>query len=319
MGQYQIFHGQSLKEKGNMIRIPHGRASAICLLAALIALAATPLSAADKKGKPRRSLIPKNWILTWADEFNGPDGSLPDPAKWKIIVSGEGFGNNELEYYTDRPANLRLENGQLVISALKEDFTGADGVSRHYTSARLETRGLFEQQYGRIEARIRIPDGGPGIWPAFWMMGADFDSVGWPNCGEVDIMENIGSEPSAVHGSLHGPGYSGDAPLTSIYNLPGGERVADSFHLFAAEWEPGQIRFYIDGTLYKTWSAASIPGKRWVFDHPFYLLLDLAVGGNWPGSPDNHTVFPDRMLVDYVRVYRRSKPGKTPTPRTSSR
>lgn len=296
-----------------MIRNALDRASVVILFAALATLAATPLSAADNKGGMRRTSSRRNWILTWSDEFNGPNGSLPDPAKWKIVVGGHGFGNNELETYTNRPVNVHQENGRLVMTALKEDFTGADNISRNYTSARLETKGLFEQQYGRMEARIQIPAGGPGIWPAFWMMGSDVDLVHWPDCGEVDIMENIGSEPTAIHGSLHGPGYSGDLPLTGIYHLPKAEHVAARYHLFAVEWEPGKVHFFIDNVQYKTWSAAEIPGKRWVFDHPFYLLLDVAVGGNWPGSPNQHTVFPSSMLVDYVRVYRQAKPGEAST------
>jgi beta-glucanase (GH16 family) len=279
-------------------------------LSAVLGLLALPLLPVFAAAQHAPRVAPaRDWVLTWADEFNGPDGSAPDPAKWTIITAGHGFGNNELQYYTARPENLHIENGMLVMTARKESFTGVEGVTRAYTSARLQTKGDFEQKYGRMEARIKIPDGGRGIWPAFWMMGSDFDSIGWPRCGEVDIMENIGSEPGSVHGTLHGPGYSGATPLTGTYTLPGNVHVGADFHRFAAEWEPGVIRFYIDDTLFETWSADKIPGKHWAFDHPFYLLLDLAVGGNWPGAPDEHTVFPSQMLVDYVRVYRRGKPA----------
>jgi beta-glucanase (GH16 family) len=284
-------------------------ASAVFLLAAFGWLAASPQPVLAASPHDRRGAA-RDWVLTWADEFDGPNGSAPDPNKWTVVTGGHGFGNNELQYYTARTENVQQQGGNLVITALKEPFTGPDGVAHDYTSARLQTKGHFEQKYGRMEARIQVPDGGTGLWPAFWMMGGDFDRVGWPRCGEVDIMENVGKEPDQVHGTLHGPGYSGDSPLTGTYTLPGHAHVGAGFHVFAAEWEPGVIRFYIDDTLYETWTAKQISGKRWAFDHPFYLLLDLAVGGNWPGPPDEHTVFPSQMLVDYVRVYRHARPAR---------
>jgi beta-glucanase (GH16 family) len=168
----------------------------------------------------------------------------------------------------------------------------------------LKTSGLFTQTYGRFEARIKIPYG-QGIWPAFWMLGNDISSAGWPTCGEIDIMESVGFEPNKVHGTLHGPGYSGATPLTGVYALPSG-RFADDFHIFAIEWGPNTVRFYVDDQLYETRTTADLPaGTRWVFDHPFFVILNVAVGGNWPGSPDASTVFPQQMLVDYVRVYAR--------------
>jgi beta-glucanase (GH16 family) len=248
------------------------------------------------------------WRLSWSDEFNGPNGSAPDPAKWSFQTGGNGFGNQELEYYTARPENAHIENGNLVITARREHFAGPDGVSRDYTSARLQTRDHFEQRYGRFEARIRLPQG-QGIWPAFWMLGSDIGRVDWPKCGEIDIMENVGFEPSRVHGSLHGPGYSGAHPLTGTYTLPDGERFSDGYHLFAVEWEPQAIRFYVDNTLYETRTPRDLPaGARWVYDHPFFMLLNVAVGGKWPGNPDSTTAFPTSMLVDYVRVYTRREP-----------
>lgn len=245
-----------------------------------------------------------SWILTWSDEFNGTNGSPPDSAKWTAESGGNGWGNGELEYYTPRHQNVRQENGDLVIEAVKEEFTGPDKVRRDFTSARLKTEGRFSQRYGRFEARVQIPSG-HGVWPAFWMLGEDFSRVGWPQCGEIDIMENVGSEPATIHGSLHGPGYSGVHPLTTAYALPRGH-FTDGFHVFAVEWEPQVIRFYVDGRLYATKTPANIQsGQRWVYDHPFFILLNLAVGGNLPGRPDTSTVFPQRMLVDYVRVYAR--------------
>ena len=244
-----------------------------------------------------------HWTLVWSDEFNG--GPHLDPTKWTFDIGGNGFGNNELEYYTDRPANAVLRGGNLVIRALREDYTGADGVTRQYTSARLKTQEKFSQNYGRFEARIKIPRG-QGLWPAFWMLGDDIKTVGWPACGEIDIMENIGKEPAIVHGTIHGPGYSGSGGPTAPYDVPRGNAFADKFHIFAVEWEPNSIRFYVDSHLYITRTPSDLPpGQKWVFDHPFFLLLNVAIGGDWPGSPDTSTRFPQTMLVDYIRVYRK--------------
>jgi beta-glucanase (GH16 family) len=242
--------------------------------------------------------------LVWWDEFAGPDGSLPDPSKWTYSIGGGGWGNHELEYHTNRPENARIEKGNLVITARKENYTGADGVTRDYTSARLKTQGLFSQTYGRFEARIKIP-AGQGIWPAFWMLGDDLPSAGWPKCGEIDIMENIGKEPGIVHGSLHGPSTtSNTSDLTATFALPAGQNYADDFHLYAVEWEPTVVRFYVDSNLYATFDSSQWPaGGKWVFDHPFFIILNVAVGGDWPGSPDPTSKFPQNMLVDYVRVY----------------
>jgi beta-glucanase (GH16 family) len=247
--------------------------------------------------------VGSKWKLVWKDEFDGPDGSMPDPKKWSMVRAGSGFGNQELEYYTDLPANSHIEGGMLAITARKENFKGADGIVRDYTSARLQTAGRFQQKYGRFEARIKLPKG-QGIWPAFWLLGDNVSAAGWPACGEIDIMENVGFEPGKIHGTLHGPGYSGSNALTAAYTLSNHEAMSDGFHLFAVEWEPGTIRFYVDNDLFETQTADSVPAsKRWVFDHPFYILLNLAVGGSWPGNPDASTPFPATMLVDYVRVY----------------
>jgi beta-glucanase (GH16 family) len=245
------------------------------------------------------------WTLVWSDEFGGSNGSAPDSSKWNLETGGDGWGNHELEYYTSRLQNAQIQNGSLVITALKETYTGTDGVTRNYTSARMKTAGKFEQQYGRFEARIKIPYG-QGMWPAFWMLGNDIGTVGWPTCGEIDIMENIGKEPAIVHGTIHGPGYSGGAGIGSSFSLASG-RFADDYHLYAVEWEPNVIRFYVDSNLYATRTPAELPrGTKWVYDHPFFMILNLAVGGDWPGAPDNATVFPQTMLVDYVRVYKKS-------------
>ncbi len=255
---------------------------------------------------------PSVWSLVWSDEFDGPVNSAIDSTKWTAEVGGNGWGNQELEYYTNRIDNAYKSNGTLIIKAIKETFTGTDNVTRNYTSARLITKNKFNVKYGRIEARLKIPFG-QGIWPAFWMLGDNIDSVGWPACGELDIMENIGREPSIIHGTLHGPGYSGGNGPTSSYSLTNNAPFANDYHVFAVEWEPGVIRFYCDGILYKTRTPADLPGgATWVFDHPFFLILNVAVGGSWPGSPDATTVFPQTMSADYVRVYQRATPSTTP-------
>jgi beta-glucanase (GH16 family) len=245
-----------------------------------------------------------NYVLVWSDEFGAANGSLPDPSKWIMETGGGGWGNHELESYTNRVQNAHVQNGNLVITAHKETYKGADGITRQYTSARLKTLGLFEQKYGRFEARIKIPRG-QGMWPAFWMLGNNIGTVDWPDCGEIDIMENVGKEPEKVYGTIHGPGYWGGNGLGGSYTLPSG-KFADNFHIFAVEWEPSSVRFYVDGNLYETRTPADLPmGKTWVFDHPFFILLNVAVGGDWPGNPDRTTAFPQRMLVDYVNVYAR--------------
>lgn len=255
---------------------------------------------------------PTVWTLVWSDEFDGASGSPVDSSKWSFDIGGNGWGNNELETYTSRTANSHVDGGRLLIKALKETFTGPDSITRNYTSARLLTKNKFSQTYGRFEARIKVPYG-QGIWPAFWMLGDNINTAGWPNCGEIDIMENIGKEPSIVHGTLHGPGYSGGSAVSASYTLPSGQKLSDDFHTFAVEWEPNVVRHYFDGLLYKTRTPADLPpGTSWVFDHPFFIILNVAVGGGWPGNPDATTVFPQQMQVDYVRVYQRSAPSNVP-------
>jgi beta-glucanase (GH16 family) len=234
------------------------------------------------------------WTLVWQDEF---DGQALDPENWKIEIGGSGWGNNEWQFYTDRPENLRLENGMLVIEAREEEF-----VTRNYTSGRLKTEGLRAFTYGRFEARMKLPYG-QGIWPAFWMLGNDIATVGWPRSGEIDIMEHIGREPTRVYGTVHGPGYSGSGGIGHYKTFPEGS-LSDEFHVFAIEWEPEIIRWYVDGQQFFQITPKTVPGD-WVFDHPFFLLINLAVGGNWPGYPDETTVFPQFLTVDYVRVYQR--------------
>jgi beta-glucanase (GH16 family) len=238
------------------------------------------------------------WTLVWADEFGGADGSSPDPAKWVFDVGATGWGNRELQHYTSRPDNVRIEKGLLVIEAKRESYQGSD-----YTSGRLKTLGKGSWTYGRVEARIKIPRT-QGIWPAFWMLGQNIASARWPNCGEIDIMENIGREPGIVHGTLHGPGYSGGAGIGGPFSLPGSGAFADDFHVYAVEWTPNLIKWFVDDKQYFALTPSNLPaGAKWVFDQPQFILLNVAVGGNWPGYPDDTTVLPQRMLVDYVRVF----------------
>ena len=244
------------------------------------------------------------WTVVWSDEFDATNGSAPSSSNWVLETGGGGWGNNELETYTNRTDNASIQDGNLVILAKKEPFTGTDGIAREYTSARMKTQGKVSWKYGKMEARIKIPYG-QGIWPAFWMLGDDINTVGWPGSGEIDIMENIGKEPSTVHGTIHGPGYSGANAIGKAYSISSGA-FSDDYHVFAIEWEPNVIRWYVDGTLYSTLTPANLPsGSRWVYDHNFFIILNLAVGGGWPGNPDSTTAFRQQMLVDYVRVYQR--------------
>jgi beta-glucanase (GH16 family) len=241
---------------------------------------------------------------TWADEFDGPAGSSPNGSKWKFDIGGNGFGNNEREYYTNSTSNAALDGqGHLVITARKENPAGYNCWygSCQYTSARLLTADRFTQAYGRFEARIKIPRG-QGMWPAFWMLGNDIGTNPWPNSGEIDIMENVGFEPSTVHGTIHGPGYSGAGGIGAGYTLPGGAQFANDFHTFTVDWAPDSITWYVDGQQYSRKTPADLNGNRWVYDHPFFMILNLAVGGFWPGDPNASTAFPQQMVVDYVRV-----------------
>jgi beta-glucanase (GH16 family) len=258
---------------------------------------------------------PTQWNIVWSDEFNQPDGSSPNPVKWDYDIGGGGYGNNELESYTSRTNNARIQDGQLVIEADQETYTGTDNIMRNYTSARMKTQGKWSWTYGRIEARIKIPRG-QGIWPAFWALGTDIGSAGWPTCGEIDIMENIGktSDQGTDHGTIHGPqspgpDYNYGSGVGGTYTLSGGAALADDFHIYAVEWTTNQIKWFLDTHQYFTATAASLPaGATWVFTQPQFILLNVAVGGNWPGNPDVTTVFPQQMLVDYVRVYEQTPP-----------
>ncbi|PQJ74085.1 glycoside hydrolase family 16 protein [Polaribacter gangjinensis] len=246
-----------------------------------------------------QTVITMNEIV-WADEFT--TAGAPDSSKWSFdIGTGQnGWGNNELQYYTNRTENIEVKNGMLHIKAIKEPYLGSS-----YTSAKITTRGTFEQKYGRYEAKIKLP-WGQGLWPAFWLLGDDSNgSVIWPQIGEIDIMEYRGQQPTIVHGSIHGPGYSAGEAITKSYTLPN-DRFDTDFHIFGIEWGPNYINYYVDNVLYNQITPKNLPeGAEWVFnDNNFYIILNLAVGGSFVGSPSTQTVFPQEMIVDYVRVYK---------------
>lgn len=264
------------------------------LAIALLSVLSVSLTGCDEESK--QELSNRNYQLVWSDDFDGAAGTLPDESKWGFdLGNNNGWGNEELENYTDNPENVSLDgNGNLVITAIK---TG-----NSYTSARIKTQNKFAQAYGRFEARIKTPYG-PGIWPAFWMLGANVNepNVGWPQCGEIDIMELKGQAPSVINGTVHGPGYSAGGAISSSFALQNSRFDLD-YHVFAVEWTDEQIDFFVDDYLYNRITKSDVPGQ-WVYDHPFYLILNVAVGGNYVGFPTAQTPFPQKMTVDYVRVY----------------
>ena len=291
---------RSTRHRTTRTALTAATALALILSASLAASAAAPRTgagqAADAGGsRAAQSAEDVAAALTWSDEFNGAAGSAPNGANWNFETGAGGWGNNELQTYTNSRNNSALDgNGNLVITARQE--------GSGYTSARLTTKGKVQPQYGRLEARIKIPRG-QGIWPAFWMLGGQFPGTPWPNSGEIDIMENIGREPNRVHGTLHGPGYSGGNPITGSYAHPQNWSFADDFHTFAIDWSPNSITWLVDGNAYQTFTPANTGSNPWVFNQPFFFILNVAVGGNWPGYPDGSTQFPQQMVVDYVRVY----------------
>ncbi len=269
-----------------------GNLKLICSIAFIAIVSAVVLAACKSSTSPDET----TWQLVWQDEFNGAINQLPDSTRWGFGI-GTDWGNGQLEFDTKRPENASLDGaGNLLIRAIKESYKG-----QSYTSARISTKGLYQFTYGRVEARMKLPLG-QGIWPAFWMLGANDDSVTWPSCGEIDIMELQGQTPSRIYGSVHGPGYSGSKSITKPYNLIN-DRFDNGFHTFAVEWGSNYVKYFVDNVLYQTITNASVPGA-WVYDHPFYIILNLAVGGGYVGSPGATTNFPQTMQIDYVRVYK---------------
>ena len=244
----------------------------------------------------------REWDLMWSDEFDAEAGTPINDEFWTCEVGGHGFGNNQLEFNNDRTENVSHDgNGNLVISAREEALDDAScwyGACSH-TSARCNTQDKVEFTYGRVEARIQVPTA-QGIWPAFWMLGVEFPSVEWPLSGEIDILEHVG-EPNLVYNAIHGPGYSGGSNLGGVYRTD--EPVADDFHVYAIDWDENVIRWYVDGELVNLISSNAMNGNTWVYNQDFFMIMNLAVGGFWPGNPDETTEFPQNMVIDYVRVY----------------
>ena len=236
------------------------------------------------------------WNIVWHDEFEGTTLNLND---WTFDIGGGGWGNQEWEAYTSRPENVRVEDGMLVIEARKEEELIR---GREYSSARIKTQGRQEWMYGRIEARMKLPHG-QGIWPAFWMLGDNIYRKGWPAAGEIDILEFIGREPDHIYATVHAPGYSGGDGVGSSLVVPA-DTLKNDFHVYAIEWQENEIRWYFDDQEYFRLTPDDVP-DAWIFDHPFFIIMNVAVGGRWPGYPDDTTIFPQFLYVDYVRVYQK--------------
>lgn len=271
----------------------------------VLSLSAFSLTRASKQA-PQKSSRPAQVTfskLVWSDEFNGPAGTPPSQSRWIHDIGAWGYTNQELETYTDSPANASLDgHGHLAIVARAQTETGPDGRTRNYTSARLETKGLFSATYGLVEARIKIP-AGAGLHPAFWLLGNDIDTVGWPGSGEIDVLEAQGQHPFVAHGFINGP--SDDAPHYTVgHETVPATSLASGFHTYAIKWSRDSITWMVDGNPYATATPGDLPpGAKWVYNRPFHLLLNLAVGGAWAGPPNASTHFPATMLVDWIRVY----------------
>lgn len=239
----------------------------------------------------------KQWSLLWSDEFEGARGEAIDASKWRFDIGGHGWGNQQLEFTTDRLENASLDGeGSLAIIARRERYQG-----KEYTAARINTRERFQFRYGRVEARIKLPRG-QGIWPAFWMLGANFPGVSWPDCGEIDIMEFRGQRPFESTGAVHGQGFSAGQAIGAAYQSP--IDLSEDFHLFALEWSAEEITWFVDEHRFMTLRPDELPkSSSWPFDQEFFLILNIAVGGHYVGSPDESTNFPQTMLIDYVRIY----------------
>lgn len=253
----------------------------------------------------------ENWELKWSDEFDGENidtdiwrfriGNGPD---WNGDGTPDAWGNDEGEYYTED--NAYIEDGKLVIEAKEETRTDM-GKELNYTSARLDTKDKYDFKYGRIEVRAKLPKGGKGIWPAIWLLGSNEDTATWPDNGEIDIMEYLGHEPSVIHGTVHGPVSAGPG-IGHKYELPEEKKFSDDYHNFTMEWDKDEVEFYVDDVLYHVINKNEAGEADWVYDHDFYMILNLAVGGSWPGYPDESTEFPQTMKVDYVRYYEDTNP-----------
>jgi len=266
----------------------------------------------DNQMTTTAQVAPNEWVMVWNDEFNGLAGTPPDANIWRheigdgTLNNNPGWGNSESEFYSDSTDNASLDgSGNLAIKMQKVNTNSSDLTCWYgpceYTSARLISWDRMEYEFGRVEARILVPDGGAGLWPAFWMLGTDIGEVGWPQSGEIDIMEYVSKNPNDIFGTLHGPGYSGGSGIGDHFTFV--DPVASNYHTFAVEWSPDTIDWYVDGINYFSVTSADVAPNEWVYNHPFFVLLNFAIGGNFGGLIDPGIVFPQQMLVDYVRVY----------------
>jgi beta-glucanase (GH16 family) len=278
----------------------------LCLFSTLIFVTVGAFFGCHKRTAGPESDRTAEWRLVWSDEFDY--SGLPDSAKWGYDIGGSGWGNNELQYYTDRRTeNARVESGHLIIEA-RRDGAG----SNEYTSARLVSKGKGDWTYGRFEVSARLPSG-RGTWPAIWMLPSlkGYGDSGWPDNGEIDIMEHVGFEPDVVHGSAHTRAYyhSIGTQKTAQIQVPG---ARTAFNLYAIEWTPTEIRWYVNGKQYFAFSnerstQPTADYKQWPFDRPFHLVLNLAVGGSWGGAHGiDQSIWPQRMEIDYIRIYQRT-------------
>ncbi|MCZ4499187.1 MAG: 1,3-beta-glucanase [Marmoricola sp.] len=266
-------------------------------------LAAGPASCGFRSGESNAAAPMK---LVWSDEFNGWKGTQPNPKYWNYETGGKGFGNNELQCYTTVPGNISTDGiGRLIITArYQPGHRCVDGATNDYTSARITTQKKFTAKYGRLEVRAKVPSG-VGTWPAFWALGNDHDTAGWPRSGEIDVMEYVGKSPGTSFGTIHGPTKTG----AHVYTGPRTTQstpLSATFHTWAATWTPTQISWSVDGKTYGTVTKAQWTKNFgiWAFDKPFYLLLNLAIGGNMGGPVSGNPAATQRYLIDYVRVYR---------------
>ncbi|MCX6209136.1 MAG: glycoside hydrolase family 16 protein [Bacteroidetes bacterium] len=263
------------------------------------AIATTIVSLYSCEKKAEQTISKRQYQMVWNDEFNGAAGTTPDTSKWvaDIGTGNLGWGNSELQYYTKNGTNVQQNgNGYLNITAIKENYAGSG-----FTSARIKTQGKFSYGYGRYEARIKTPTG-PGVWPAFWMLGDNINTVSWPQCGEIDILEQKGNQSYITYGTVHGPGYAGGNSIGKSYALQNGRFDAD-YHIYAVEWGADYVDFFVDDYLYQRVTPNDVTGE-WVYNHNFFIILNVAVGGNFVGFPTTGTPFPQTMSVDYVRVYK---------------
>jgi beta-glucanase (GH16 family) len=265
----------------------------------------------DNQAATTANTPPAEWVLAWSDEFNEPAGTPPNPNNWTYeygdgaLNNNPGWGNAEFQYYTDDPANASTDGAGNLAITLDKLPADTDLVCYYgpceYTSARLITWYKAEFEYGRLESRILLPSGDDGLWPAFWSLGTDIGQVGWPQTGEIDIMEYVSRIPNEIFGTIHGPGYAGGAAFGSTYDF--GVPAADNYHTFAVEWTPDQIYWYVDDILYHSADPSDVSPNQWVFNHPFFLILNFAIGGNFGGTISPNLTFPQQTLIDYVRVY----------------